>query len=294
MLCLASYLFRDVFADRGGPVECVEAGKIPVFNQSSFQASAFLKAPLKAEKSHRLVMFGGADGSGSAPDAAAAQHEAIAEALKRWAFRQSRREEKRSIYGFDRDPTTNGMAAFPGFASQARRRARFQALEQFAIVGWWDRQFGCSVHRAPFPDIGMIRIHHGQSFGEVVILYHRAPSGFTAYGHAAGSNLASATARAVAELARFEYVIARHRARGAILPVSDSFERRCLHFSTAEGHAEFLERVQSSPRKSGSPWRTVFDGEIPGPWSRWVKVWRHAVAMPTDEFLDGDANFFFW
>jgi hypothetical protein len=39
---------------------------------------------------------------------------------------------------------------------------------------------------------------------------------------------------------------------------------------------------------------SAFDGEIPGPWSRWATVWRHAVVMPTDEYLNPHSNFFFW
>jgi hypothetical protein len=294
MLSLAPYLFRNVFAEHGGPVERVQAGELPVFNRPSFQASAFLRPQLKADTKHQLVVFGSADGSGSAPNPAAAQQEAIAEALKRWAFLESSRVGNRSKYGFDRDYTPNGMAAFPGFAWQARRRARYEALQQYAIVGWWDRKFNCSVHRAPFPEIGMIRIHHGQSFGEVVILYHRAPSGFMAYGRAAGSTIASAVARATVELARFEYVISRHRARGAIFPVKDSFEQRCLYFSTPEGHAEFLERVNTRVKPNAPKWQTTFDGEISGSWSQWATVWRHAVVMPTYDFLDPRAKFFFW
>lgn len=293
MLTLAPLLFRNVFSDQGGPVVRVHSGELPVFSHQAYQASAFLKPELAGEKKAQ-VMFGQADGTGSSENPKIAQQEAISDALERWAFCETHRSGDRHKYGFHVDRTSNGMAAFPGFAWQARRRARLEALERFAVVGWWDNQFGCSVHRAPFPDVGMVRIHHGQDFGEVVVLYHRARAGFMAYGSAAGSTLATAVSRAAVELVRSEFVISRHRARGAITPVKDHLEKRCLYFSTPEGHAEFLERVYAKPEKNPTPWVTLFDGEIPGPWSRWTKVWRHAVAMPTYNFLDQSNNFFFW
>lgn len=293
MISLAPFYFRNVFSDEGGPVARVQSGELPVFSQTAYQASAFLKPELSGDK-QKSVMFGSADGIGSSERPSLAQDEAISEALERWAYYETHRQGDRKKYGFDLDRTSNGMAAFPGFAWQARRRARLEALERFALIGWWDRQFGCTIHRAPYPDVGMVRIQHGQSFGEVVLLYHRARSGFMSYGYAAGSTVASAASRAAVELVRCEYVISRQRARGAMLSVKDHMERRCLYFSTPEGHAQFLERVYAKPTKTASPWVTLFDGEIPGPWSKWAKVWRHSVAMPTYDFLDQEANFFFW
>ena len=271
----------------------MQGSEFPIFNERSYQASAFLRPELIPER-QKHVVFGQADGTGSAENMTVAQHKAIAEALERWAFFETYKSGKASKYGFAADTSSNGMAAFPGFAWQARRRARFEALERYALIGWWDGQFGCSVSRAPYPSVGLVRIHHGQAFGEVVILYHRAPTGFVAYGHASGSTLASAISRAAVELARCEYVISRHRARGSILPIKDPFEKRCMFFSTPDGYAQFHERANSLPEKKATPWKEIYDGEIPGPWSRWAKVWRVAVEMPTYDFLDRNKMFFFW
>ena len=294
MLSLAPVYFRDVFSDQGGPVLRVQSGEFPIFNENSYQASAYLKPELTPHK-QSTVMFGTADGTGSSNNPAVAQHKAIAEALERWAFLQTSRSQDAAKYGFNADFTSNGMAAFPGFAWQARRRARLEALERYALIGWWDGQFSHTLSRAPYPSVGLVRIHHGQSFGEVVVLYHRAPAGFMAYGYASGSTLASAASRAAVELARCEFVISRHRARGSILPVKDAMEKRCLHFATPDGYAQFLERLDmKGTTKASTPWRTLYDGEIRGPWTRWVKVWRQAVEMPTWDFLDARKMFFFW
>ena len=55
---------------------------------------------------------------------------------------------------------------------------------------------------------------------------------------------------------------------------SDLFERRCLYFSTAEGHNLFQERIRR--RISGPRFRSevICDTEIEGPWSEYASVWR--------------------
>jgi hypothetical protein len=96
------------------------------------------------------------------------------------------------------------------------------------------------------------------------------------------------------ELARSEFVIAHHKLNGNDHDVTHFFERRCLHFASPEGHAEFLEKIKRGPTKPATEWTPVFDGEIPGPWSKYTTVWRTAVRMPTADFLDRRLNFFFW
>jgi hypothetical protein len=293
MISFAPYLYRRIYAEHGGPIEKIQSGEFPIFSDKSYQASAYLRPELGREKS-KSVVYGVADGTGSAPSPYIAQHMAISEALERWAHAEVHRSGEKNRYGFNVDRTSSGMAAFPGFKWQARKRARMEALERFALNGWWDGRFESTTQRAPYPNVGVVRIKHQQDFGEVVVLYHKAPTGFVAYGHAAGSNLASAISRAAIELVRCEYVIARYRARGGLAPITDHLERRCLHFSTPEGHTEFLERVYSKPTKPSPVWRTIFDGEIRGPWSNFATVWRHCVEMPSYAFLDRTDNCFFW
>lgn len=292
MLSFAPYFYRNILASEGGPIEHIDAGAFPIMNRPSFQASAYLSSDLLKKKSANVI-YGSADGTGSSENQVVAEHMAVSEALERWAYRTVHVSSDRARFGFDVDRTSNGMAAYPGFKWQARRRAKMEALERWALVGWWDGQLPSTLHRAPYPDVGMVRIDHGQADGEVVVLYHQAPAGFVAYGHASGSNIATACARAVVELARCEFVLARHRARGNIQPITDPYERRCIHFSTPEGHREFLAKANSNVLKTAR-WRTVFDGEIEGPWSRWAKVWRHCVEPPTLAFLNKAENFFLW
>lgn len=128
----------------------------------------------------------------------------------------------------------------------------------------------------------------------MVVLFHKSAAGHVSYGHAGGINLVAATSRAAVELTRAEFALTRHRARGALVSITNCFEQRCLYFSSREGHSEFLQRVFASPDKPAPVWRTIFDGEIAGPWSKWATVWRHCVEMPTHDFLNRGENFFFW
>jgi hypothetical protein len=187
------------------------------------------------------------------------------------------------------------MAAYPGFfKTEARSRARLEALERFAVISWWDGRIAASPTTSSLPGIKVLRLHHPADFGEVVVVYRKSRSGHVSYGHASGNSMPGATARAMANLARNEFVVTYHKLRGGRDNVRDFFERRCLYFASPEGHEEFLSRVNSKPTKSSSAWLPVFDGEIPGPWSKYATVWRTAVTMPTEGFLDRRLNFFFW
>jgi hypothetical protein len=292
MFTLAPFLFRNISVEQGGPVEQIQISSVAVFGRQNHHALAFLKPGLVDKAPY--AMYGTADGMGTAELPAVAQHKAISEALERWALAETRRSGNQARYGFDIDRCSNGMAAFPGFAWQAKRQATMEALERFALIGWWGGYLAAHEQASGFPNISLLRIGHGQSGGEVVVVYHKTAAGFYAYGHSSGSTLAAAASKAVVELARNEHAISRYRAAGSLAPIQHYFERRVLYFSTPEGHAEFLAHAAAKPSKPRPKWKTVYNGEIPGPWSKWAKVWRHCVEMPTYDFLDREQNFFFW
>jgi len=293
MPSLASMRYRDVFAEDGGPIERVLTGDFSILGQPQKQANAFLRPELAAGKQPH-ALYGQADGTGSAESSAVACHMAISEALERWAFLATHRSGQAGRYGFEVDRSSNGMAAFPGlFRREAAKRARMEALERYALISWWDGRFSAEKMASPFPGIDLVRIHHNAGHGEVVILVQRSRAG-VAYGHAAGGTVTSAAFKAAVELARADFVIAAHRAKGAVVQVANFLERRALHFSTEQGYEQFLARLHSRPNRPAPRWNPVYDGEIPGPWSRWATVWRCAVAMPTNDFLEPNSDFFFW
>lgn len=294
MLNLAAFRYRDILAEFGGPIDHISAAPVTIFGRPAVQANAYLADGLVAKRA-RGNLYGSADGTGTHAAAQVARFTAISEALERWAFYAEHRGAKAAHYGFDVDPSSNGMAAFPGFGSRAaRQRARLEALERFALVSWWDGRIDGSFVTSPIRDVHVLRLHHPADFGEVVIVFRAAPTGHVSYGHAAARSLAQAIDRAIIELARTDFVLAYHKLRGESAVVSDFCERRCLHFASPAGHQEFLDRAFRRPDKPSPAWKPVFDGEIPGPWSRYATVWRTTVEMPTLRFLDRSQTFFFW
>jgi hypothetical protein len=294
MLSFAPFRYRNVFAENGGPIQRTEnAGTLVIAGRNETQVNAFLKPELAIGKMSHSV-YGNADGTGSSEFPAVAEHKAISEALERWAFLTVHRSGDARKYGFTHDRSSNGMAAFPGLRFQARSAAYFEALERWALIGWWAGHFDASARTLPgFENLGAVQIHHGRP-EEVVILYRKMESGLVSYGHAAGKTLRAAAGKAAVELARTEFVLARHRARGVLATISNFMERRAMYFSSESGFHDFNERLHRKPDKAPPAWKTIFDGEIPGPWSQWATIWRNCVEMPTCAFLNREENFFFW
>jgi hypothetical protein len=292
-ISLAALRYRSVFTEDGGPIDRVTTSSCAVFGETQVQANAYLRPELSVGKPPH-ALYGQADGTGSSASAAVACHMAISEALERWAFLATHRGSDAPRYGFDVDRSSNGMAAFPGlFRHEAARRARLEALERYAVISWWDGRLEADIRPAPIPSVELVRIHHNAGEGEVVILIQKTRAGYS-FGHAAGATVTSAAIRAAVELARADFVITAHRAKGALVKVANFLERRALHFSTESGYAEVRARLARGADRPAPKWQPVFDGEVKGPWSRWTTVWRCAVAMPTEEYLEPSSNFFFW
>ena len=294
MFSLAAINYRDVLMSDGGPIERVSSGSIDVLGKQVKQANAYLAPGLIRGKA-ALSVYGNADGTGASSSGQVARHMAISEALERWAFYETSQGDEAAKYGFDIDNSTNGMAAFPGlFRSSARRRAYLEALERWALVSWWSGHMKASMVGGAMLGVTALRLEHSAKFGEVAILFRRSPAGHVSYGYSAGSSFRVAAARAAVELARNEFVVGFYKIRSAVREVPNYFERRCLYFAGEEGHAEFLERVFDRKPHREAEWSVLFDGELPGPWSKFATVWRVVPSMPSREYLDPKSSCFFW
>lgn len=137
MLSLAALRYRNVLAAHGGPVARIESGVFPVCGRRMYQANARLSAGLTPKRP--LSLYSDADGSGTHPRVSVARHMAVSEALERWAFHSVVRSERAAEFGFDVDPSSNGMSAFPGFwRTHARRKAMLEAVERYSLISWWE------------------------------------------------------------------------------------------------------------------------------------------------------------
>lgn len=293
---LAPFRYRRVLSHLGGPIRSTECAMTTVMGHRVFQANAFLADGLRPVPPAN-VLFGNPDGTGTAERPMVARYKAISEALERWAHYATYHNGDRPRYGFDVDPSSNGMAAFPGiFGRQARRRAWGEAAERFALIGWWSGAIDAAPIDCPWPDVDAYCLENPVTTHSVVLLHTLADDGVHAYGHGSGENPTEACMQAAVELSRSQYVLRRHLRRSqteSAPEVRSMLERRCLHFSTCDGHASVKERLGRKKWRSAAV-RVIYDGDIPGPWADYACVWRAVLEPASDAFLDPRHLFFYW
>ncbi|MDO8543526.1 MAG: hypothetical protein Q7S40_24055 [Opitutaceae bacterium] len=294
MLSLASLRYRNVLAQHGGPIAAVETGLFPVRGRKVTLANARLVAGLTPRQP--MALYSDADGTGTHPVPSIARHKAISEALERWAFHATVRSERAADFGFDVDPSSTGMAAFPGLLPrQARRSAVLESVERFSLMAWWEGRAEGRTFDTDWPGVSAVVIN-GPFGGLTVITYARSEWGGYVYGHAAEESFSAACERAVAELARHEWILRSAwlaAAAGARRTPTHIFERRCMFFASDEGHELFRQRVVARPSGSMPKPEILCDAEIPGDWDDYATVWRFALRPPSDGYLRGGERYFF-
>ena len=295
MLSLAAFRYRNVLAVHGGPIDSIESGIFSVCGRPMVQANARLSVGLTRKNAN--IIYGDADGTGTHRLASVARHMAVSEALERWAFHAMVRSSQAAEFGFDVDPSSNGMSAFPGImGSNARRKAMLEAVERFSLISWWEGRAQWRLFDTDWPGVSAVAID-GPFGGVTVIAFSRTDYGMYAYGHAAEESFGAACERAVIELARHERVL--HTwwlafVSGEKRTPTDLFERRCLHFSTQEGHEQFMRRVREGVQGNMADATIACDRDIPGPWTEYATVWRFALQPPSDRYLYAGDDYFFW
>lgn len=294
MLSLAPFLYRDVLADHGGPIGKIESGGFSVRGKPMIQANAWLAPGLSRKRSG--VLYSSADGSGTHAVPSVARHKAVSECLERWAFQATVRSERASEFGFDLDPSSNGMAAFPGLLRrQARRSAVLEAIERYCLIAWWEGRAEGRRFDTDWPGVSAVAID-GPLGGVTVIAFARTEWGGYAYGHAAEESFGAACERAIVELARHEGILRSvwlSTVAGETISPTRLLERRCLFFASDEGHELFQQRLSSGVVRPASAPQIICDRDIPGPWDRFATVWRFALRQVSDGYLTGSERFFF-
>jgi ribosomal protein S12 methylthiotransferase accessory factor YcaO len=299
MLNLAAFRYRNVMLPGRGPVERLEMADIAILGQREFLANAYLREGLAGDLRRRLL-FSPANGSGTSTSPMVARFMAISEAMERWAHWQLHASGDKAKYGFDIDPSSNGMAAFPGWrARQARPGALMEATERFNLLNWWESRLPAAESATRWPGVRAATIC-SDAPGVTVILFKHTATGYVAYGHGCALDYELACRKAAAEMERHELVVEQFALAHAGL-IADSLpghahppERRALFFATEAGHELFLERLRSRPSKPPAKPRLVFDGEVRGPWSRFADVWRVVYEPPSDRFLGAVEFYFLW
>lgn len=299
MLTLAAFRYRNIMADAGGPIAKLSVSDTSVLGVRQFQVNAYLRPDLIPWKNSSEV-FSDADGTGTADSPMVARYKAISEAVERWAHMAVGPSPDRHRYGFDVDPSSNGMAAYPGIRKrQARPAALWEAVERFNLFSWWEGRLDGRETDTRWPGVRAVVVQSDLP-GVTVILHRRSEHGHHAYGHAAGPDFNSACDRAVMELERHDYVVRQYllvHSGGAdnhLATTVHAIERRSVFFAQPEGHEKFLERLRTKRSLPQLSPRLVFDGPVPGEWSKYADVWRVVYAPPSERFLSNDGCYFFW
>lgn len=298
MLNLASFRYRNILVAGGGPVERLETTEKAILGQRFFLANAYLKPGL-VTTTDQVSLYGKCNGSGVDASPMVARFKAVSECMERWAHWHWHAAQDRNRYGFEVDPSTNGLAAYPGlYARQARPGALMEAVERFNLLNWWEGRLPALEADSPWPGVRSVTIC-SELPGLAVILYKRTAAGFMVYGHAAAMDFEQACWKAAIEMERHETLIDRFalthagQVRGQLPADAHPIERRCLFFASEEGHALFLERACSAPTQPRVKPRLVYDGPVPGPWSGYASVWRVVYEPPNRRFLSTDENYFY-
>lgn len=297
MFSVAAFRYRSIMAGRGGPIEKIELADVSISGNRRFQANAYVREDLLPRPVRQV--FSTATGTGTADSPLVARHKAIAEAMERWAYDAVHRGGFERRYGFDADPSTTGMAAFPGlWARVARPAALAEASERFNLLAWWEGHLPALEVSVAISSVSAAAIV-SDAPGVTVLVWRQAPEGHHSYGHASARTWDAALGHAVEEMERHDLVLkvrglASAGRTGGDADVVDVLEQRSLFFATQAGHEMFLERLRGgAPRRRLAP-RVVFDGAIPGPWAQYAPVWRVVFAPPSERFVSSDPRYFFW
>ena len=277
---LAPWKYRNILSDQRGPVASIETRRLPV---DLYEAYVHLDPKMQIERGEESSIYANRDGSGTHKYPHIARYKAISEALERWAFWVTVTSAQSAAFGFDKDPSTNGMAAYPGlFANQARESAVSEAYERFMLGEWWQGRAPAkliSESEVVHKNFEVNRVRSFEILGarddwRAVLLEAKSIRGFTTYGFACRPQLTQAIEAAKIELYRNLCVL--ERAQSEAKEPTSLNEKRLVFFSRPGGHELFIAKLTESlklNRPMQSP-RLIVDREIKGPWSKYAHVWR--------------------
>jgi hypothetical protein len=296
-MSLGAIWYRSAVNERTGPIARLETIRLPgADGRDKWNAYAFL-SPAVADISALggNSIYGDAAGTGTGKSRHEACHKAISEAMERWAWLVVTKDKSLAAsVRLGLDASTSGFAAWPGpWARPARRRARLEALERWAVAAWWDGLIGHT--RVDHPTWTILRLVMPGAAARspvVIVLAGQGPRGLCVYGFAADDTEAAAIRRASIELARNVRMLGRWL-EGPGLEPTLLLERRLLFFARPEGAKLFRERATHPMRDRASAVAApalAVDTPVPGPWDRYCRVWRSlfAPADATASRLCGD------
>jgi len=313
---LAPWKYRNILKENCGPIERLSV-KIPEHCQDGsatncdanttkypedwldanstkyYEAYAYLKPELRPKTPILHQIYGNPDGTGTAVQKNIACYKAISEALERWAFYSISCGEHAKTYGFDQDPTTTGMAAFPGLSKgRAQTIAADEAIERWALVSFWENKI--PVLQLQENSSGIKLLTPWTQTNTVILWEKNLDPEFYFYGFATEKTLALAISKARVELFRNQRALSKffRKHKNTILQRTD--EKRLIYFAQKNGHKHFLERTQIAAHIKTIPIlpQTLINTEVLGPWSQYTTVWRCLFKTQSEKYLLNETNYF--
>lgn len=298
---LAYWYYRNILTTSSHPIERLSTKNVELADGSTvWEAYAYLSEKTINIRPDYYSLYGNAHGTGTHKTKLGAIHRAISEALERWAFLESSNSNHFAKYGFDLDPSSSGIAAYPSLTtSKSREIALSEAVERWGLYNWWCGNVSAtSLPR--FKDIEIITINTPFRDRICLVVYRRCPlSNLWAYGFACGITYESALQKAIVELSRNERVLLTSFKKTKVVPDKslDLTEWRTLFFASQEGFDLFKSRLELSVQTNSNglepnPPALLVDTEIRGPWSKYAKVWRCVVENKFWDFERKTKKFF--
>ncbi len=290
MINLAPWFYRNLLGEN-------ELITSPVFFEvnlidgtHNFEAAVTLKESLRPSWLEHSKIYRNGDGSGTDQYKNVAVYKAISETLERLAFYEMVDTHEKE-FSFDTNPTTTGMAAFPYFnSSSARKNAKAEAIERWAIHEFNKSRVPISSIQSNIPHLKHYEIHTPFKEVTVSLLVYKI-NDFYVYGFAGGSSLNHSFTRALVELDRNIRVMSKSYEKKN-QDFTATVDKTIYYFSTDAGNQKFNSLIESSPKKiiNTNP-KILCDKELIGPWTKYTKVWRYLLE---DSYFNcsSDSTFF--
>lgn len=292
MFHLAPWFYRNLLIDNH-IIFSPEFYEVELISGDNFfEAVCVLQSELKPTWISISDVYSNRDGAGADRFKNIAVYKSISEALERWAFYVFADQADQSIYRFDENPSTTGMAAYPGLsAKKARSNAILEASERWALHEFWRGNLPVKEHFSPIENLNHYEI--GTPFKNVYVslVSFKSESQFV-YSFAADNTLIGSFNHALIELSRnFRVMKKIAQLNKSYADFNDISDRRLIFFSTFEGNEFFNNKIKSAPSKILAHPKLICDNEIKGEWSEYTRVWRYLYegAYPNSE---SDHTFF--
>jgi hypothetical protein len=285
---LAPWFYRPLL-EENNILECPEVFTVEILNKAKFhEAFCSLKKDLKPDWVSPSSIYSSKDGSGTSQYKNIAVYKAISEALERWAFYEIADSKDQKEFCFDLNPSTTGMAAYPGLtAKQARENAILEAGERWALHEFWRGNLPVVEHNTNIENLHHYEIITDFKKVKISLLSYKSDSQYL-YAFAADRSLINSFEHALIELARNTRVMNKFKKKNkSFVDFDEISDKRLVYFSSTEGHDLFKSKIQSAPKSPLTIPKLICDKELKGPWNEYTKVWRYLYA---NSYPDSDVD----